>query len=108
MANTVTYGPGKITIVPDGATVFDSSLLFPNGLRVGSIMFVPSAVNDVLEVRHGSATGTVMCRMISVSGDVLEDHFSALKKWKPYIKAAGVGENVWGTPANVKIMIEYL
>lgn len=108
MANTVTYAPGKIHIVPDGATVYDSSLTFPNGLRVSSIFFYPSAANDVLEVRHGSATGTVLTKLKAESGQVMEDHFTSYKKCKPYIKVPAAGENVWTTAASVRIIIEYL
>jgi len=107
MANTITYAPGKIHIVPDGATVYDSSTVFLHGIRLTGILFYPSAANDVLEVREGSATGTVISKMFSTTGGTLKEAISSGMTYKPYIKAAAGGENVWTTPASVRIIFEY-
>lgn len=107
MANTITYAPGKIHIVPDGATAYDITSVYPNGVRLTGITFYPSAVNDVLEVRDGSATGTVICKLISVTGGVLKEYITNGMTYKPYIKIPGAGENVWTTPASIRIMFEF-
>lgn len=107
MANTITYANGKIHIVPDGSTVYDITSVFSNGVRLTGITFYPSAVNDVLEVRDGSATGTVICKLISVAGGVIKEYINSGMTYKPYIKVPAAGENVWTTPASVRIIFEY-
>jgi len=107
MANTITYTPGRIHIVPDGATVYDITSVFPDGVRVTGILFYPSAVGDVLEVRDGSATGTVISKLISVGGGVAKDYFLNRMTYKPYIKVPEAGENVWTTAASIRIIFEY-
>jgi len=107
MANTITYAPGKIHIVPDGATAYDSSTVFLHGLRLTGILFHPSAANDVLEVRNGSATGTVISKMISTTGGTLKEAITSGMTYKPYIKVPAGGENVWGVAASVRIVFEY-
>jgi len=107
MANTITYAPGKIHIVPDGATAYDITSVFTNGVRLTGILFYPSAANDVLEVRDGSATGTVITKLNSTTGGVVKEYIQTGLTYKPYIKAPAAGENVWDTAANVRIIFEY-
>lgn len=107
MANTITYTSGIIHIVPDGATIYDSSSAFPNGLRITGILFYPSAANDILEVRDGGASGTVIAKLNSVSGDVVKDYITTGLTYKPYIAVPAGGGNVWNTAANVRIIFEY-
>ena len=57
MANTITYGPGIINIVPDGITDYDSKTDFPGGLKVVGIKFFASASTDILALRDGKAAG---------------------------------------------------
>jgi hypothetical protein len=107
MANTITYAPGKIHIVFDGATAYNSASVFSNGLRITGILFYPSAANDILEVRDGSATGTVISKLISASGGVVKEYFINGQTYKPYIKAPAAGENVWTTAASIRVIFEY-
>ena len=107
MANTITYAPGKIHIVFDGATAYDLTTAFPDGLRITGILFYPSAANDILEVRNGSATGTVISKLISTSGGTVKEYFTNGQTYKPYIKVPAGGENVWTTPANIRVVFEY-
>lgn len=107
MANTITYAPGKIHVVPDGSTIYDSTSEFPNGLRLTGIIFYPSAVGDILEVRNGSATGTVISKLNSAGGGVLKEYIINGQTYKPYVKVPAAGENVWTTPASIRIIFEY-
>ncbi len=107
MANTITYAPGKIHIVFDGATAYDITTKFADGVRLTGILFYPSAANDILEVREGSATGTVISKLISVTGNTLKEPIMNGHFYKPYIKAPAAGENVWNTAANIRVVFEY-
>ena len=84
MSNTVTHSPGLISVVPDGTTDFDSTTLFPNGLRVKAVHFQGSVGADYIKVRNRLITGAfIIPNMVSeekVDLDCL-DCF-------PYIKAA--------------------
>ena len=104
MGNTVTYGPGVINIVTDGATDYDSTSAFPHGLRICEVIFYPSAANDVLKVRHGTATGTIISVLKTITGDVLKDYVTTGVPWKPYITATDL---TLGTPANAVIILRY-
>lgn len=107
MANTITYTPGRIHIVFDGATAYDLSAAFPNGVRLIGVLFYPSTAGDILEVREGSATGAVITKLNSMSGDVIKEGIFTGQMYKPYIKAPAAGENVWATPADIRVILEY-
>ena len=107
MANTITYAPGKIHVVFDGATIYNSTSVFPDGLRITGILFYPSAANDILEVRDGAAAATVISKLISASGGVVKEYFINGQTYKPYIAVPAAGENVWGTAANIRVIFEY-
>lgn len=103
-ANTVTTAPGKITIVPDGSTTYDSTSTYAQGLKVTAIKFYPSAVNDKLIVRHSTDTGTIVAKHISIDGGVTKEYFDGTVRLKPVIKET---ECTFTTPGSVLIIIEY-
>lgn len=57
MALTITKGRNTINVVFDGATAWDSTTDYPDGLSVESLEFKPAATDNVMTVREGSATG---------------------------------------------------
>ena len=67
-ANTVAYDESFISVILDGSTDWDSSLVFTSGIRVAAITFYPNAVNDVLIIRNKTATGTFAFKCKDVLG----------------------------------------
>jgi len=107
MANTITYAPGRIHIVFDGSTIYDSTSAFPDGLRITGILFYPSASGDILEVRNGAAAATVISKLSSASGGVVKEYFINGQTYKPYIAVPAVGGNAWSVAANIRVIFEY-
>ena len=71
MADTTveTVGKSSITLTFTGAgAAWDSQTHFPGGLKVTGIKFFPSAANDILAIRDGSATGPIMAKMKDTTG----------------------------------------
>lgn len=62
MANTTTVGANTITIVLDGSTdwSYETDTEFTEGIKVSSVQFMPSAINDVFIARDGSASGAIL------------------------------------------------
>lgn len=112
MSNTVTHGKGIIHIVPDGSTdwVYGTDITsndgFPeSGLILTHIKFVPSAASDRLIVREGSVTGTPFFDSGAVTTvNAVEEFFDRETK-RPCIEQ---GECTFGTPANCRIIINYV
>ncbi len=77
---------------------------FPNGLRVSTVDFKPSQATDTLVVREDSATGTIIYARGDATGGGIHKPVAVPLRVKPYIKAS---EQVWGTPANVIIFLEF-
>jgi len=118
MAATIEHGHGFFRLILDsvdfnftstavtagdnmGALVKD---LYPNGLALTAIKFYPSAVNDILEVRDKSLTGTVITYMKAVTGDVLKDLFVGDKLYKPFIEYDNL---TLGTDTTAMIWLEF-
>ncbi len=89
MSNTITYGPNLISIAPDGSTAYDSTAdglnVFPKGLMIKAIKFKPNAANDVCLIRHGSATGPIICWMKDTAGSGVMDDTFGRTLYKPYL-----------------------
>jgi hypothetical protein len=79
--------------------------IFPDGLQLNAIKFYASAANDVLVVRNGSATGAVISKLKSVTGDTLKEWIDSKCLYKPYITYANC---TFGTPANAITWLEFL
>jgi len=103
-ANTITYAPGIITIVPDGSEDWDSSIKFPVGLKVTGV-HIKGTSSDKVVFRDRSATGTVRLGLTDGLGfGVYWPITNPDISWYPYMKAT---DCTFGTPANVTIIIEH-
>lgn len=60
MAITYASENGFTQVIFDSGSDWDSKVDFPQGLRVFRIYFFPSAANDVIGIREGSATGPLI------------------------------------------------
>jgi hypothetical protein len=104
MANTIKYDNNRIVIYPDGTTDFDITALsnkFAKGIKLFSLEFHPSAINDYIRVRSGSATGTVMAYMKDTVGCGLIKYFPGNVEF-PYIRATDCS---WTTAASSIIIL---
>ncbi len=98
--NVVTGGTSTAHGIPS-----EVSYAFPNGLRLSAVDFKPSQATDTLVIRENSATGTfIYARRDATGGGIHKTTGGRSLRVKPYIKAS---EQVWGTPANVIISLEY-
>jgi len=95
MALTISKNGNFINVTFDGATAWDvtsgSGLTqdVPNGLNIRSIQMIPAAQNDVLTVRLGSATGTIIFKGKAADAyDSKIKYFmnSPEKRYKLYVK----------------------
>ena len=86
-------------ITPDGSSDWDSASAFPDGMRVKSVLFYPSAANDVICIREGGATGPVIFQAKDVEGRGLLLDFQG-NLIHPYLDQSGC---TFDTPANVVI-----
>ena len=103
---TATKMVGMLTLVPaDATTSYDSSTPYPNGMYISSIAFLPSAANDVLVVRDGSATGVVIAKFKSIDGGPQIKYFSGEKVFRPYILYTD--NTISGTATAAMVNIEY-
>lgn len=107
MSNTIVVGKGILHITFDGATAYDiaSSSGFTtdptNGLKVKSMLFIPSATDDTIKVREETATGAPHFEATSADKyDAKVKYFYGDRRIKPYI----VGNQV---SANSKLLIEF-
>jgi hypothetical protein len=96
-ANTVTKSGNFVTVVFDGSTDLDfatnATISLPNGCSLHSIMVRSNAANDVVKVRWGSATGTVIFDFKDILGGGGIKYFNGV--WcKPYLKGSEVSPNV--------------
>ena len=110
MSNTTTVDGHVITITPDANTDWNLATDMPtfvnSGLRLKSIMFVPSAANDVIVVREGTATGAEWLRATcSGTTDVKFRPFAGSHGQRvfPYIDKT---DCTLSTPANCRITLE--
>jgi len=87
MANTITSGVGGVNIVLDGSTAWNSTTLFPHGLILNSISFVPTAQNDIAKVRCNGASSRIMFDV--KASDAFDSRIKYFDKsqelYKPYI-----------------------
>ena len=102
-ANTVTRSGPFIEIVPDGTTDWDSQVTYPSGLSLVSIAFYPSAANDVIKIREGSATGPAMINGKDTTGGGLIVYLEG-GMVHPYLKAS---DCTFGTAANARILMKF-
>ena len=101
-ANTTIRSGNFIEIILDGSTDWDiTTTVAANGVALKSIAFYPSAANDVLVVRDGSATGTRIFSGKDVGGGGIIVYYDGIMA-KPYIKASSC---TLGTPANARVII---
>lgn len=105
MANTVTYTGNEITIIPDGATDWDSTTYFPAGVRLRGIKFYPSAANDVLSIDNGAAAGPVITKIKDITGGGAKDTFPGGFDCKPFLDAS---DCTFSVAANVIIILELM
>lgn len=101
-ANTVEGGPGYIRVVLDGSTDFNWSTaaittgvgsgsalatLFPDGLKLFAIDYLPPAVNAAAIIRNNSLTGPILPpKFKSATGDPQVRYYPGVRKYKPCIK----------------------
>jgi len=106
MADTAveTIGNGVINITyAGGGADWDSKTHFPGGLKVKAIKFFPSAANDVLKVRDGSASGSFIAIMKDALNAGSCDMSFGEGIWCcPYIV---IGDQTFNTKTSIVIMI---
>jgi len=103
---TATKMVGVLHLVPaDATTSYDSSTALPNGAYLTSIEFVPSAANDVMVIRHGSATGTVIAVFKSIDGGPQIIYFDGARVFRPYILYTD--NTISGTATTASVNIKY-
>lgn len=94
MANTVTDFDGILNITFDGATDYSHS----HAIAVESMLFVPTAIDDIITVRDKSTTGQLIVEL--KFADAYDHRFlpfinpSNHKQLIPHIKAAEVSAGV--------------
>jgi len=107
-ANTTTQSGRFITITGLDADWYldnDLATMADDGLRIVSIKFVPSAVNDILYIRDskdGTATTGTSCYLKSIDGEPRKDTFSGDPMW-PFID---ILDCTITTPANAIVIFE--
>lgn len=94
MANTVTAGQSGVTVVFDGSTAWDSSTLYPSGIDVDSLEFIPAVATDIISVRDTIDTGRVIFQKTALSSTVsVLKHFTSKRKLKLYVVGNQVSAN---------------
>jgi hypothetical protein len=88
-----------ITIIPDGSSDWDSQVNFPNGLRIWSVLFYPSAQNDVICLKDSSDSGPTILKAKDVDGRGILLRLPGNNVF-PYLDFS---ECTFDTPANVRI-----
>ena len=88
-----------LTIIPDESSDWDSQENFSNGLRVRSVLFYPSAVNDIICLKDGSDTGPTIFKAKDVEGRGLLIHFAGNNIF-PFMDFS---ECDFDTPSDVRI-----
>ena len=108
MANTTTHGRGTLTI-----TGLDADWLYTTGggfnadvgMKLQSITFKPSTVNDVMVIHDGSIDGAVIFDSGTTAGDdPLVKYYDGTWR-RPVID---ISDCTLGTAANAAVMIDYL
>ena len=84
MAITYVRDNGFTQVIFDTSSDWDSKLDFPDGFRAAFIMFFPSAANDVIGIREGSATGPLIKAKDVDGRGIRFDYYGNLIH--PYIK----------------------
>ena len=107
-ANTtsISTNGSYISIILDGSTDWSGAVdgLIPAGRALLGIKFFPSAANDILVVRSGSATGPEIFHGKDIQGGGLADNGFNGRITTPYIKAS---DCTLGTPANARVMFVF-
>ena len=92
MANTIVVGKGTIHITFDGATAYDiasgSGLTNDptDGLKVKSLLFIPSAADDAIVVRDEIAAGAPYFEALAIDAyDEKIKYFAGDRRLKLYI-----------------------
>lgn len=89
MANTIVKGNHGLSITFDGATAWDSTTLYPEGIVIESMEFKPTATDDLIAVRETTATGRFYFNEKAATAyDNKIKYFNTEKSWKkfkPYI-----------------------
>jgi len=103
-STSISSDGSKVSIILDGSTDWNGATdgQMPRGRGLIAIKFFPSAANDVLVVRDGSATGPEIFHGKDVPGGGLADGtFGGLVSY-PYIHAS---DCTLGTPANARVIM---
>jgi len=89
MALTVKTGSHTISVLFDGATAWDSTTSYPDGLVIESFEFKPTATDDIIIVREGVATGVqYFSEKAATAYDNKIKYFNtedSQKRLKPYV-----------------------
>jgi len=88
-----------ITIIPDGSSDWDSQVSFPNGLRVWSVLFYPSAKDDIICLKDRNDTGPTILKAKDVDGRGILLRLPGNNVF-PFLDFS---ECTFGTPADVRI-----
>jgi hypothetical protein len=105
-ANTATKTGDTVSVVLDGSTSFElySVTSVPPKVYLQAIVFKPSAANDYIQVRSGSASGAIIWPAnVDVTGGGQAVYYDKLLV-DPYIVA---GECHFGTAANAVVTFVY-
>jgi len=105
MSNTTSIVGNAITISGlDADWVWSTDTPFTNGIKCHSIMFHPSAANDILIVNDESISGSELMR-VKCSGDTDDRIVYLGGRWcKPCID---ISDCTLGTAANARVTIQY-
>ena len=106
MANTTKLGSKSITITGlDANWSWETDGPFPAGIRITSIVFIPSATADRMIIRDGSSTGAEIFDSGGAVGTApIFEPIIPTKKLYPTITIA---QCTLGTAANAKVIIDF-
>lgn len=111
MGNTIVYTDSGAEITFDGSTNWDSGSSSglakdaPNGLAIRSLRFIPTATDDILIVRDGSATArSIMSEKAATAYDAKSVYFNHKKAMSRRRKLFVKGSEA---TSGVKLIIEY-
>lgn len=68
MAITYVQEKGFRQVIFDASSNWDSLIDLPQGIRAWYILFFPSAANDIICIRQGSATGPIILKAKDTEG----------------------------------------
>ena len=109
MANVTTKGRGSVTITgldADWAYTTDGGFDADIGMKVSSIQFNPSAANDVMIVHDGGIDAAeIFDSGPAGSTAPIFKNFDPPRWIRPWID---ISDCTLGTPANAKVIIDYV